>query len=360
MRRTLRDVRSLLSPLDPTNIASEEESELPWRAERDLVMIFSGDNFRDLPQPATGNQGRKHRRPISLIGVATAIVAVIVGAGVAFPWPGSGGTGTAFAATPAPLHYQPEPGSASMVLRAMADRVQQHPEANRQEDSYQHFMSDRWSLNTRVNGTNVTSIVLPTHVELWLAPDGSATTKIRYDLPHFNNAHQRAAWERQGSPGKDAGGTTAHYRPGKYARTWSNAGPPPRELSEFAKWLKIGHPQQNGPSETLVAWEDLSRELVPDSVTRANLLRVVSNLPGLVYDGHVIDRSGRPGLAFSITDDRNGLPTRHVVVVDPKTGVLLAHEDILTTTPGKLNVKIPAVIDYETYLTAEYTASGPS
>ncbi|MEU1756863.1 hypothetical protein ABZ436_29990 [Micromonospora matsumotoense] len=42
------------------------------------------------------------------------------------------------------------------------------------------------------------------------------------------------------------------------------------------------------------------------------------------------------------------------MIVDPGLGALLGYEEVLTTTAGKLNVAIPAVISYRSYLVAEY------
>ncbi|MER5704080.1 hypothetical protein ABT023_19365 [Micromonospora sp. NPDC002296] len=87
---------------------------------------------------------------------------------------------------------------------------------------------------------------------------------------------------------------------------------------------------------------------------RAAVLRLLADLPGITVTGTVTDRAGRAGEAFSITSSAHGLPAQYTVIVDPRSGALWGYEEVLTTTAGKLNVTIPAVISYRSYLIAEY------
>ena len=102
-----------------------------------------------------------------------------------------------------------------------------------------------------------------------------------------------------------------------------------------------------------MAISDLHRERVLDGPLRAAVLRVLATVPGMEYHGTVTDRRGRVGAAFSLEHDLGGLPTRTTFVVDEATGQLLATEDVLTTTAGMLQVPIPSVTSYETFLVAE-------
>ncbi|WP_405091667.1 hypothetical protein OG767_00325 [Micromonospora sp. NBC_01392] len=90
------------------------------------------------------------------------------------------------------------------------------------------------------------------------------------------------------------------------------------------------------------------------SVHEAAVLRLLADLPGITVTGIVTDRTGRAGEAFSITSRAHGLPAQYTVIVDPRSGALWGYEEVLTTTAGKLNVTIPAVISYRSYLVAEY------
>lgn len=72
--------------------------------------------------------------------------------------------------------------------------------------------------------------------------------------------------------------------------------------------------------------------------------------PRLRSYGDVTDRAGRDGVVIGFDSDDSGLPARYQLIVDPETGTPLASEEILTTDPGKLNVRVPAVIGYAVYL----------
>lgn len=68
----------------------------------------------------------------------------------------------------------------------------------------------------------------------------------------------------------------------------------------------------------------------------------------------VLDRAGRTGLAVHVRTTMTGLPERRTIVIDPSTGHILGAETTLTETAGKLNVPIPSVISYTSYLTSGY------
>jgi hypothetical protein len=103
-----------------------------------------------------------------------------------------------------------------------------------------------------------------------------------------------------------------------------------------------------------VAVEDLNRDRVLEPAVRSAILRLLAQLRILRYDGTVADRAGRAGQAFSLDSDYSGLPTRYTVIFSADTGELIADEQVLTSTAGKLNVAIPAVIGYTLYLEADW------
>ncbi len=96
-----------------------------------------------------------------------------------------------------------------------------------------------------------------------------------------------------------------------------------------------------------MAITDLYKEQVPDPAVRAQLLKLLGSRPDVLDLGTLRDRIGRAGLAIGVSSSQpGGLPARFVMVFDPTTGALLSYEQILTSSPGKLDVKIPSVIDY--------------
>ncbi len=75
----------------------------------------------------------------------------------------------------------------------------------------------------------------------------------------------------------------------------------------------------------------------------------------MIYVGEMNDRLGRPGVAIATNSKHGGLPNRHVLLFEPNTGALLAYEQILSSDPGALGVKIPAVISYTAFLASGRT-----
>ncbi|PZS02417.1 MAG: hypothetical protein DLM56_12005 [Pseudonocardiales bacterium] len=288
---------------------------------------------------------------MAITGLAAVAVAGVV---VYIDGPGPGEQSASAAATPPLLATgAPDmPGSAAAVLGAIIDRTRSLP-AGPAKSGYRHFSLDTWALTTRINNQQVTSAVIPEHREVWIAPDGSGREVRHYLTPIFASSAAKQAWQRQGMPGSDT--RTDTVTSPSFSLIWPQAAP--TDPAALAKWLTRGHPVANGPAETIAAVTDLVKEQVLDPQQRAALLRVISKLPSLTYRGPVNDRAGRPGELFSLDSNYSGLPTRYELIVDKVDGRILGSDEVLPTTPGKLGVKIPAVIDYETYLQADITSS---
>jgi hypothetical protein len=60
-----------------------------------------------------------------------------------------------------------------------------------------------------------------------------------------------------------------------------------------------------------------------------------------------------------VESDYSGLPTRYTAIIDPDTGALFGEDEELTSCAGKLNVTIPCVIAYTTFLSARYVDEVP-
>jgi hypothetical protein len=333
MSRTTRDVRELLGPLDPAAPGT---------------ITSAADRNEDLRHILASTRGaRPNRRvwiaaaagAVAMAGVATVLV-------VHRPAPPQDG----YRATPVLLSYQSSDEPAAAVLNVLADRVaglSEPPIAGK----YQHIVLSDWSLHTRIDDRTVSSAVVPERIETWRAPDGSGRKISAFQPPVFRSDADRERWLDQGSPGEEEDPSRDSYGPGKFPVMWPD--PAPASGAALKPWLRIGHPATNGPVETLVAIEDLVREQVLSPAQRAAVLRVLAGVEGLKYDGTVTDRAGRPGIGFSVESDYSGLPARYAVIFSPATGALLAFEEQLTRTAGKLNVPVPSVIGYTTILTSD-------
>jgi hypothetical protein len=326
-----RDVRLLLGPADPTD-GRPLTAAPDRRADLDRILAT--------PQP-------RQARPVGrrLMAVAAAVVLLaLVGLQIA-PQPRP-----AYAATPEPLRFTTGDGPARELLTGIAQKAATAPEPARTGD-YEHLVIQSWSLWTQVDGERVTSAVIPSRIESWRGPDDSGRRAIAFEEPRFTSTSREWLWRAQHLFGDGLDPAAEDYPAGRFPAMWADQ-PPAADLDA---WLHVAHPKANGPYETIVAVTDLARERLLTPATRAATLRIVAQLPGLTYDGTVTDRAGRAGAAFSLTTDASGLPTRYTLVVDAATGSLLGYEQMLTTDAGRLDVRVPAVIGYETYLTADYT-----
>ncbi|MEU5565501.1 hypothetical protein [Micromonospora musae] len=93
---------------------------------------------------------------------------------------------------------------------------------------------------------------------------------------------------------------------------------------------------------------DLYRNNAVDRDVRVAALRFLARADGLLLRGTVTDRLGRPGLGVSVDDSDKG--TRDLLVIDRRTGLLLAHESMFLRRPERLPVKVPTVFGYVLYL----------
>lgn len=68
--------------------------------------------------------------------------------------------------------------------------------------------------------------------------------------------------------------------------------------------------------------------------SRAEILRILADVPGFRWRGEVTDRAGRDGLAVTFDDREHG--QQHLLIFHPRTGELLASE-LLTLGPVRMN-----------------------
>lgn len=309
MNRSIQDIRALLGPLDP---------------EREPAA--AADQGRDR---AAGRSHAMFSRRTMLVGSAAAAVAV--GASVA-QLSGATRQPVERLATPTPLEVNtvnsaPELGT---VIERLAVTAEESATPAAELPASEYLQLSSWYLDTAVAGRSVTSQLRPWQSESWRRPDGSWTVTTSDSGPEV-------------------------FPPGTRAVYWPDR-PPVDDPAALDVWLNAIHPMSRGDKGLLTvgAITDLVRERVLLPVERAAVLRLLGTIPGVHYAGTTVDRAGRPGEALVLDIGRPALPARHTLVVDPATGRILAYEEMLTEDPGALNVPIPAVIQYETYLVAEF------
>jgi len=318
--------------------------ELDNRARADLAKILATlrpDSPAEADRPVRVPR-RLPRRSLS-IGLAVAgLTAVALAASSIVPV-GLGGDRLAYAATPDPLvvlndrafiEAGLDPASdAAALLDAVADRTQALADSTG-TGPYAKMTNEGWGLNTTIDGERVTSRVVPATVTTWTAPDGSGRRVADYDGERVDESFTGAMlmWPR------DSLST---------------------DPAVLAAQLESNHPISNGSAERLVAVTDLVAEQPLRPAIRAAVLRYLAETPGLAVTGMVKDRAGRTGLAVHIDTSLSGLPERRSLVIDPSSGSVFAAETELTETAGALNVPVPSVISYTSYLGSEFV-DGPT
>jgi hypothetical protein len=306
-----RDVKAVRDLLKERPTSPQETEWISSRREATLAMVLaqrsSPGTMSPLPKP-------RRSRPVWLVPVAALSMMAAL---LAVQFNPVGTAATAQAATPQLLAYSAVPGSAQAVLRALASDVRALPASAAADGDIRYTRTSAWTLNTRVDGQMVTSVVLPEIRETWRAPDGSGRLRVAPDEPIYPSAEAR--------------------------RDWSSGAPPLRVRD-----------QQVGPGEIAAMYpDDLSADpgllRIELADVRAAVLEVVAGTAGLQLLGETVDRAGRAGLAVGVETADSGLPTLHTLIFDQTDGTLLAAEQTLTQTAGKLNVPVPSVIGYTLY-----------
>lgn len=254
-----------------------------------------------------------------------------------------------YAVTPAALAYRHGETQATAMLEKIAKSAEQGSAESTSAVGSHYFEQESWSLSTRIDGVQVTSAIVPERREKWTKPDGSARWKVRTQPPQFETRAQRDIWEDAGSLGEES----VTYSDSRGPADLSDARnqPAPTDPVAMGRWLSLGY-QGVGRGEIFDSVSERNLDRTFSSVQRAALLRYLMTLDGVTYRGTTKDRAGRPGEAFSVRSSYGGLPKVQTLIFDSRTAKLLAYEEELTTSAGKLNVKVPAVVLYVTYLEA--------
>ncbi|WP_030490763.1 CU044_5270 family protein [Micromonospora chokoriensis] len=338
--KSLDDVRQLLGGLDPARDVLPADEE---RRAADLARILATDR--------AGSSGRRvlpRRRLVLAAGAAvlTTAAGVVALEMAREPQP-------AWAVTPAMLTYGPPVTTerADVRLRRLAEVAAAQPATPRPVGTVEHLESTNWFLNSSISGGRTTSAVVPQQWRSWRTDD-NAGRRVKKDLPPiFRSDADRKGWQRRGGR-VDSSRETTDYAAGEFTSRWQGA--VPTDVAALREWFIAGGSPPEAPVQYLEDIAELAGVRLLGPAQRATTLRLLADLPGITVTGTVTDRAGRAGEAFSITSSAHGLPAQYTVIIDTDSGALLGYEEMLTTTAGMLNVTIPAVITYRSYLVAEY------
>lgn len=343
----MSEIDELFRSVDP---ATGDE----WRAaaearEAGLTKILAM-NRSERQQKSAASRGFAGRRRWVLGGIAVA-VSVAVGFVTVFSL---GPTDQpAYAVTPAALKYGPSDGQAAAMLEEIARAAEQDSSGDQDSEGGSHyFVQDSWSLSTRIDGVQVTSAIVPERREKWTDPDGSARWKVKSQPPQFRTSSQREIWEDAGSVGEDPVTYADSRGPADASDARNQAAP--TDPAAMGRWLSLGY-EGAGRGEIFDSVSERNLDRVFSRAQRAAILRYLGTLDGITYRGSTKDRAGRQGEAFSVRSSYGGLPKVQTLIFDSRNAKVLAYEEELTESAGKLNVEIPSVILYVTYLEARAT-----
>ena len=136
------------------------------------------------------------------------------------------------------------------------------------------------------------------------------------------------------------------YAPGEMGIMFPE--PPPTDNVQMREYLTsaMGSPVDNDPVLALDAATLLLNEWTLGNQQQAALLEVLSETPGFEPMGHVTDRVGRPGLAFSAASTSNANFSA-VLVIGTAAGSILSIEKIYEGGIAEYShLKPPAVTSY--------------
>jgi hypothetical protein len=358
-----REDRSIerLAQRNPIPLSTVENSVRTPEAQELLRRILSDSTTTGITSPKT----RITRRRVL---AAAAIVATGAMALQLIDFPG-GHHGIAYAATPAPLQFDPTGmPNARAVLTQLAEKAAVAAPAPGR-GTYDYVLLQGWYVNSAVTRKGATSTIEPTLTETWTSRDGSGrSVKVAGEVEV-----RRVGGRNEVRIAKDGTRDTDTLTFGKDGAQRI----PLVDLSRFSRDPKALSQEllvnsgtltyskaENNPDwfQRITNIRELYRRQVIPPDLQAALLRVLSETPGLVTLGRGRDRVGRRVVAVGFQSTAHGRPAAFNFLFDPYTGALVGYEEIITTllinpATGRdyLNIKIPAVVNYEAHLAAGRT-----
>lgn len=265
------------------------------------------------PRPASNDvtfPALRRRSPVLLAFAVAAAVTIGIVVGVqALPQ-------RSVAAAPPPGCGVTQAADAATLLRSLADCAQAQPPLPDGRFDYLHVIW--WGPGLYEGSAREELATMETWD--WKAADGSGRKESKG--PHSTSTTDvgpsergRTAWPT------DVAALDAAIRA-------NEASPIPDRPAEEPEWIRA--------AAQIATYNVLSPQ------QQAALLRLLAQKPGITIDGPVTDRAGRAGVAVSTGGQYAGLPARHVLIIDPATGMILgAEETVLEAGNGVLLAEPP-------------------
>ncbi|MET8364097.1 CU044_5270 family protein [Micromonospora sp. NPDC049580] len=313
--------RTLLGPADPARSVAVAP---PPASARDLI------DRADATEP---DDGRRRVRPTRRLVLTAGTLAVAAGAvAVLQPFdehkPDSpGGPGGAVGTVLVPVAYQfdADPPAAGPQLRALASKIKD-AEYDLHGGRYMYHHTKEWGDPVMTSADGRHHVAFAGESKVWQAADGTGSQINTQLEPQYPDQESRAYWQRKLGAGPAVGGNPGAMIP----LPPMELTPPPADPSQLRELLQVEY----GPGAASKEVSTLYARYVVPRATRAEVLRVLADVPGFRWRGRVTDRAGRAGVAVTFDDREHD--QQSLLIFDPRTGELLAHE-LLTLAPVRIS-----------------------
>ncbi|WP_432981901.1 CU044_5270 family protein [Dactylosporangium sp. CA-233914] len=315
--------KALLGPADP---ARGLPIPPPHARAVDLIAVAEATVNIDAP---SGVRRRRILVPVAAGVAAAGLIATgVVASGLTDGNPSGGTAGQATG--PTPTRTAAATPTLGPVIRPVAFEIDKQPPATGDQlralaaqlapsrcdtttGKYTFIHTIGWNAVFDDTPDGKSQRIIPSERWEWRAADGSERIRTTFLPAVYPNEESYQYFQKHpvqptGTPAADV-----NDLPPNPNRTIA---PLPTDPAEIAKRLAGGDP-------FLKVRDWFTTRAVP-LATRAELLRILANTAGVVWRGETTDRAGRKGLAVSLDDER----ARHVLIFDPRTGEMLAWDDV--------------------------------
>ncbi|MEU7943793.1 CU044_5270 family protein [Micromonospora taraxaci] len=314
--------RTLLGPADPARNANVGP---PLVSARELI---------DRAGATELVAGRRRVRPTRRLVLTAGTLAVAVGAvavlqplgGDAPDTPGGPAAAAGLVLVPVAYQFDADPPAAGPRLRALADKIKNAGYDGR-GGRYMYHHTKVWGDPVMTSADGRHHVAFADERKIWRAADGTGQQTIVHLEPQYPDPESRDYWQRRPGLGPAVGATPA---PSVIPLPPRELTPPSADPIELRELLKVKYGAGAASKEVATLY---GRYVVPRA-TRAEILRVLADVPGFRWRGEVTDRAGRGGVAVTFDDREHD--AQSLLVFDSTTGELLANER-LTMSPVRIS-----------------------
>ncbi|WP_327025097.1 CU044_5270 family protein [Micromonospora sp. NBC_01739] len=325
---TPQQLRDLLGPADPAQRMALVEPTLS--AGQVIARAERGD-----PSPSRPRATRSRRRAVLVAAPAFAAVllagsvAVVLGRPSAdpnvLPLPPQAGPAVAGTVlTPISYEIRDAAPDAAPALRNLAASITA-ADHDAKSDGYVYHHLRSWGA-TRALGPDNRQMGLAREAWTWSDSRGTGESRVRDLQPEFPDEESRRYWESiLASSGANSGSAGPVV-----ASSGAVGAREPLDPGDLASMLRT----DSGAPAVAKAVNELYRVHVVPLAIRSKIIETLADVQGFQWRGAVTDRAGRQGVAVTTDDRQHGF--QMVLVFDPRTGDLLAHENVRLATPQQV------------------------